>query len=94
MRLATWNLERVSAAEPRSRRLQAVMRSVGADVWVLTETDERVVPEHGMASVRSGMPERPHRAGERWVTIWSRDARLEAEWQCGVMGPGRLTEEI
>jgi hypothetical protein len=78
MRLATWNLERVSATEPRSRRLQAVMRSVGAGVWVLTETDERVVPEHGMASVCSGTPERPHRAGERWVTIWSRDARLVA----------------
>ena len=78
MRIATWNLERVSAAEPRARRLREVMRAVAADVWVLTETDERLAPEEGMTGISSTTPERAHRDGERWVTIWARDYQLEA----------------
>jgi endonuclease/exonuclease/phosphatase family metal-dependent hydrolase len=72
MRLATWNLERVSSTEPRAHRLREVMRSIQADVWILTETDERLAPEQGMTALASATPERPHRSGERWVTIWTR----------------------
>ena len=72
MRLATWNLERVSSTEPRAHRLREIMHSVRADIWILTETDERLPPEDGMMPVSSSTPERPHRAGERWVTIWTR----------------------
>ena len=78
MRVATWNLERASATEPRARRLREVMRSVAADVWVLTETDERLAPDEGMIAVSSSTPERAHREGERWVTIWARTGFLEA----------------
>jgi Endonuclease/Exonuclease/phosphatase family len=77
MRLATWNLERVSATEPRAQRVREIMRSIRADVWILTETDARLAPEDGMTLVTSSTPERPHRAGERWVTIWTRDRRPE-----------------
>src|SRR4051795_3926721 len=78
MRIATWNLERVSAAEPRARRLREVMRAVAADVWILTETDERLAPEEGMSAISSSTPERAHRDGERWVSIWARGYHLES----------------
>jgi endonuclease/exonuclease/phosphatase family metal-dependent hydrolase len=77
MRLATWNLERVSSTEPRAHRVREIMRSIRADVWILTETDERLAPEHGMTPVSSSTPERPHRPGERWVSIWTRSEQCE-----------------
>ena len=61
-------LERVSPAEPRARRLREVMRSVRADVWVLTETDERLAPDDGMprsAPVRRSGPIAKESAGSR-----------------------------
>jgi endonuclease/exonuclease/phosphatase family metal-dependent hydrolase len=77
MIIATWNLERVSSSEARARRLQAFMRSVRADVWILTETDERLAPAEEMSSLSSDTPERPHREGERWVTIWVHNCHVE-----------------
>jgi len=77
MRLATWNLERAKASTPRAYRLRQVMKAVNADVWVLTETDSNLTPEHAKTSISSGLPERQHRSGERWVVIWSRHGNLE-----------------
>jgi Endonuclease/Exonuclease/phosphatase family len=77
MVIATWNLERVSISGVRARRLQEVMRSVRADVWILTETDERLAPEDDMVPVSSDTPERPHRKGERWVTLWVQACQVE-----------------
>ncbi len=48
------------------------MRSIAADVWVLTETDERLLPDDHMTAIISDTPERAHRTGERWVAIWTR----------------------
>jgi Endonuclease/Exonuclease/phosphatase family len=77
MRVATWNLERATANEPRASRLRQTMRQVSADVWVLTETDSNLIPEGAATSISSETPERRHRKGERWVVLWSRRLDLE-----------------
>ena len=48
------------------------IREVGADVWVLTETDAAFTPGPDYQAVFSDIPEEPDRRGERWVAIWSR----------------------
>jgi len=72
MKLATWNL-----ALPVSARRRAAIRAhtdrERADVWVLTETHDGFSPNHAdsshsSAAGRDGL----HKAGHRWVTIWSR----------------------
>lgn len=74
VRVATWNLERVS---PRSwRKLpaqRAVMEEVDADLWVLTETRTGVAPGEGFHALHC--PPRDsgyHAEDERMVSIWSR----------------------
>lgn len=71
MRLATWNVERLPSRPRRARVLEAIA-AVDADVWVLTETDDRLSPGPDFAVVASGPPDRPGRDDERWVTIASR----------------------
>lgn len=74
LRVATWNLERVS---PRSwRKLpaqRAAMARVGADVWVLTETRTGVSPGEGFHPLHCPARDSGHHADdERMVSIWSR----------------------
>jgi endonuclease/exonuclease/phosphatase family metal-dependent hydrolase len=72
LKIANWNLERVL---PSQRRVQAIsehIARIGADVWILTETNEAMSPGKGFEPVLSGEPDRPSTPGERWVAIWSR----------------------
>lgn len=74
MRLATWNLERVS---PRAwRRAPAQQRriaAVDADVWVFTETFTTRSPGDEYRGVFSpAYPQRRPDPDERWTAIWSR----------------------
>jgi endonuclease/exonuclease/phosphatase family metal-dependent hydrolase len=71
--LATWNLERpVAASRRRVEELRRWMRTVGADVWVLTETHDGIVPEPYYSSVASTGTDRHGEPGERWAAIHSR----------------------
>lgn len=73
IRLATWNLERVSPrAWLRAPAQQRRMTEVAADIWVLTETFVTRSPGKPFAGVFSP----PHRErhsdpDERWTAIWS-----------------------
>lgn len=61
-----------------------IIREADADVWVLTETNDRVAPE-GFIPVHTAP--RPNAAeGGRWVTIWS---RLPVKRQVEVADPNR-----
>jgi hypothetical protein len=71
--IATWNLERPSSAPlPRTRRILAAIQRAAADIWVLTETRETLIPGPEYCAVHS----KPHPGrrpdDERWVSIWSR----------------------
>lgn len=73
MRIATWNVEYAYAT--RLSGLQQVLADNDADIWVLTETHDDLVPP-GALYVAHSMP-RPKswsgiRPGSRWVSIWSR----------------------
>lgn len=75
MRIATWNLER-----PKARSLDKLaaildrLRSVNADIWILTETNECVSPGTEYHSLRTKPMTSPERysPGENRTTIWSR----------------------
>ena len=71
MRLATWNLERLSS-RPRRERVARWLTEVDADVWVLTETLPGFAPDSGFACVAASTPDEPERQDETWSAIWSR----------------------
>lgn len=69
VRIGTWNLDHARARKHDAERLR-VLHEADADVWVLTETNDRVelegyVPTHSR-------PRPSTTTGGRWVTIWSR----------------------
>ncbi len=69
LRIGTWNVEYANGAEKNRLRAQRLQRA-DANVWVLTETHDRLdLGTEGYAAVSSA-PTRDD--GGRWVTIWSR----------------------
>jgi hypothetical protein len=70
MRIATWNLERVS---PRRNRpdLLAQIDQINADIWVLTETNEETLDlslTHPYRLSTSPQAADPADFGEPWVS--------------------------
>lgn len=75
MRIATWNLERPKARSlEKNKALQARMRAVDADIWILTETNACVSPGSDYQCVQSKPIDGPeyYAPGENRTTIWSR----------------------
>lgn len=73
MKIATWNLQRPGKTKTeRATRLQERISAVDADIWVLTETNEIVIPGPEFSGVASPAVAGLHRSGENWTTIWSR----------------------
>ena len=73
MRIATWNVEYAYAN--RLDALRGALNENEADVWVLTETHDDLVPAGAVFGAHS--KPRPKnwsgiRPGSRWVSIWSR----------------------
>lgn len=78
MRIGTWNVE--YAGESRLDALRQVLAKGSADIWVLTETHDDLVPAN-CANVAHSAP-RPKnwsgiRPGSRWVSIWSKYPIIE-----------------
>ncbi|MGB0849551.1 MAG: endonuclease/exonuclease/phosphatase family protein [Thiolinea sp.] len=75
LRIGTWNVERPSVRGwKRPLRNPVIMeqiRSVNADIWVLTETHEVIIPGEDYASA-STLQSPHYPEGERSATIWSR----------------------
>jgi hypothetical protein len=74
LRIATWNVEYADSAATNARR-RGVMHENPADIWVLTETHDDLVPGEGFNAVHAA--QRPIygqrvKPGSRWVSIWSR----------------------
>lgn len=74
MRIGTWNVE--YAYINRLDGLRSVLASNQADIWVLTETHDHLVPP-GLGHVAHSAPRQTGfppgmRQGSRWVSIWSR----------------------
>lgn len=73
MRIATWNLRCPRETKPdRSAALQARIREINADVWILTETNQNVSPGDEFASYMSTSIAGLHSPGESRTTVWSR----------------------
>jgi hypothetical protein len=73
MRIGTWNVE--YAYEGRLDILRRVMAVHSADIWVLTETHDDLVPEGALFCAHSEPRPRNFsgiREGSRWVSIWSK----------------------
>jgi endonuclease/exonuclease/phosphatase family metal-dependent hydrolase len=85
LRIGTWNVE--YAYVKRLDALRKVLESNAADIWILTETHDDLVPSRCTHFAHSGP--RPKnwnsiREGSRWVSIWSkypviRDLSLETQ---------------
>lgn len=74
LRIGTWNLEHARSARHDAVRLNVLERA-NADVWVLTETNDRV-SLRGYAACHSA-PRPSSTPGGRWVSIWTRLPILE-----------------
>jgi hypothetical protein len=73
LKIATWNVNRVLPKQvARKDAMVGWLSRIDADVWVLTETHDALLPGIEYASVSTGQPDRPGKPGERWATIWSR----------------------
>ena len=73
VKIGTWNVE--YAYERRLDAIRTVINANPADIWILTETHDDLVPD-GCEFVAHSLP-RPRnwngiRGGSRWVSIWSR----------------------
>lgn len=76
MRIGTWNVERGAGAAKNAQRRELLAQH-NCDVWILTETHDDIDLSPTYIPIHSAL--RPNaRAGERWVTIWSRYPVLEA----------------
>lgn len=73
MRIATWNLERPDPADvARNQARLEKIREIGADLWILTETQEVIDlsdTHHGASTVPSFRKPLP---GEACASVWSR----------------------
>jgi len=72
LKIANWNLERVSPSQQRAIVIKKHISAVGADIWYLTETHENLGPDGEFFSCFSTEPDRPSQSGERWVGLFSR----------------------
>ena len=75
MRIATWNINRPRSTHTyRRAEIDRHICNVNADVWVLTETHQTVVPGPPYTVVSSDTPDdyNNFEVGERWVSIWSK----------------------
>ena len=80
MRIATWNLRRPgSPASERGQALLHRMREVDADILVLTETRESMIPGDDYAGTTTSGSDRKQSLGEQWTMIWSRLPVLSCE---------------
>lgn len=78
MKIATWNLERPNRAGARVASLMKQIESVGADIWILTETDDRIdLQLQGYTSANTIPIELGHQPTEHRTTIWSRHPILQ-----------------
>jgi Endonuclease/Exonuclease/phosphatase family len=77
VRIATWNVERPAARSPKNRRRIDLLRSLDADVLILTETHVAINlgPEYACAATTPS-PRKP-RPGESVATIWWRNSHCE-----------------
>ncbi len=76
MRIATWNVEHAAGRAMNERRL-GLIRSVDADIWILTETHDDIdLSLTGHHAVNTD-PRPTSREGGRWTTIWSRHPVVE-----------------
>lgn len=78
MRIGTWNVEYADPAKLEAMR--QVLAGNSADIWVLTETHDELVPDN-CSNVAHSEP-RPKnwwriRLGSRWVSIWSKYPIIE-----------------
>ena len=42
LKIANWNLERVSPYQDRAKRIKKAMKEISADIWILTETHKEI----------------------------------------------------
>lgn len=80
MRIGTWNVEYANKDRLDILRRVLALRENQADIWVLTETQDDLIPP-SMVHFAHAEP-RPKgysgiRLGSRWVSIWSRFPILE-----------------
>ena len=76
MRIATWNIERPSnRLNDRSQRILEKVKEINADIWILTETHDTIIPgtDYHTASTPT-VTASPiyHRPGEHKTAVWSR----------------------
>ncbi|MEI7989574.1 MAG: hypothetical protein WCI88_11095, partial [Chloroflexota bacterium] len=77
MRIATWNLQRATVNTSRTRKILDWIKEVQADIWILTETDERISPGSDYLPIHTDRAEQTQRETEKWVVIWSRFPHVE-----------------
>jgi len=78
MKIATWNLEFLKRTSSRDKtaKIVATLKEVGADIWILTETNSAISPGDGYTPVFSDPLPVPgpynRRTGDYEAMIWSK----------------------
>jgi len=71
LKIANWNLERVSPQQERAQRIYKEMLEVSADIWVLTETHKEITLE-SFYSISCEEIDSELKSKECWSSILSR----------------------
>ena len=78
LRIATWNIQRPKLNGWKRRpNIEAKLREMDADIWVLTETNASIVPPPPLTGIAgyvplASLPANFHTPGESCSTVWSR----------------------
>lgn len=73
MKITTWNIERPLKASPKNAEVISLLRSMEADIYILTETHEVIQPFDDYHCFSTTELDGPfYKEGERRTMIWSR----------------------
>ncbi len=73
MKIATWNLERpVDLADKRVELIRQRIDQINADIWILTETNNKLRPGEQYHGLASTLIEDTHKPNECRTAVWSR----------------------
>ena len=72
MKIATWNVEWATPRSSKGKRIQEILRSLEADVIVLTEGNEELLPPGHIVDAGTDWGYTPKSPRNRKVLLWSR----------------------
>ena len=77
MEIASWNIQRINQSPDKKRAVIECLKTIDADILVLTETNENIGLSEAYSCYHSSQLSDIYREGERRVSIYSKYIFLE-----------------